>query len=124
MPGHLKNWWGPEGFTNTFHQFDFTEGGRWIFTMHGPDRGHYENACTFLIIREPEVIVWDRQSKPLFQVNVTFEEIEENITRVIFRQIFQTAEECNKLRRFVPEKNEENMDRLEDELRKMNASSV
>ena len=123
-PEHLKNWWGPAGFTNTFHQFEFKEGGRWIFTMHGPDRGHYENACTFLIIREPEVIVWDRQSKPLFQVNVTFEEIEENITRVIFRQIFQTAEECNKLRRFVPEKNEENMDRLEDELRKMSASSV
>src|SRR5688500_8680230 len=21
-PDHLKNWWGPNGFTNTFHQFD------------------------------------------------------------------------------------------------------
>jgi uncharacterized protein YndB with AHSA1/START domain len=22
-PEHLKNWWGPAGFTNTFHEFDF-----------------------------------------------------------------------------------------------------
>jgi uncharacterized protein YndB with AHSA1/START domain len=21
-PGHLVHWWGPEGFTNTFHEFD------------------------------------------------------------------------------------------------------
>lgn len=34
-PEHLKNWWGPAGFTNTIHEFDFREGGRWSFIMHG-----------------------------------------------------------------------------------------
>jgi uncharacterized protein YndB with AHSA1/START domain len=116
---HLKNWWGPNGFSNTFHIFDLKVGGRWSFTMHGPDKGNYNNECTFTVIREPELLVWDRQSKPIFQVEVLFDAITENKTKVIFKQKFATAEECNKLRKFVPEKNEENMDRLEIELKKM-----
>ncbi len=35
-PQHLQNWWGPKGFTNTFHEFDLAPGGRWKYTMHGP----------------------------------------------------------------------------------------
>lgn len=118
-PDHLKKWWGPNGFTNTFHIFDFREGGQWSFVMHGPDKGNYHNECTFTVIREPELLVWDRQSKPIFQVEVTFEEVAENKTRVIFKQKFATEEECSKLRKYVPEKNEENMDRLENELKRM-----
>lgn len=87
--------------------------------MHGPEKGNYNNECTFTVIREPGLLVWDRQSKPIFQVEVVFEEISENETRVIFKQKFNTAEECNKLKPFVPEKNEENMDKLEAELEKM-----
>ena len=26
-PSHLAKWWGPAGFTNTFHQFDLRPGG-------------------------------------------------------------------------------------------------
>ena len=118
-PAHLKVWWGPNGFTNTFNIFDPRVGGRWSFVMHGPDKGHYVNEVTFIAIKEPELLVWDRQSKPLFQVEVVFEEISANETRVIFKQKFKTAEECEKLRKYVPEKNEENMDRLEAELKKM-----
>lgn len=119
VPDHLKNWWGPNGFTNTFHIFDFRVGGRWSFIMHGPDKGHYHNECTFVVIREPALIVWDRQSKPIFQVEVVFEKIAASETNVIFKQKFETIEECNKLRNFVPEKNEENMDRLNQELMHM-----
>jgi uncharacterized protein YndB with AHSA1/START domain len=118
-PDHLKNWWGPNGFTNTFHTYDLRVGGRWTFTMHGPDKGHYPNDVTFLVVREPEHLVWDRISKPLFQVEVIFDELSKNETKVIFKQKFATVEECEKLRKFVPEKNEENMDRLEAELKKM-----
>lgn len=120
-PDHLKIWWGPNGFTNTFHVFELRVGGRWSFVMHGPEKGNYQNDCTFVAIREPELLVWDRQSKPLFQVEVLFDEIAENETRVTFKQKFATAEECAKLRKFVPEKNEENMNRLEIELNKMQA---
>ena len=118
-PNHLKVWWGPNGFTNTFNIFDLKVGGRWSFVMHGPDKGNYANECTFVVIREPELLVWDRQSKPIFQVEVIFEAVSKDETKVIFKQKFKTAEECNKLRKFVPEKNEENMDRLERELKNM-----
>ena len=123
-PDHLKNWWGPNGFTNTFHTYDFKVGGLWIFTMHGPEKGNYENACTFLVIREPELIIWDRQSKPLFQVEVTLNEIDADTTQVLFKQKFRTEEECNKLRKYVPEKNEENMDKLDEELRRMKGLEI
>lgn len=87
--------------------------------MHGPDKGHYNNECTFVVIREPALLVWDRQSKPIFQVEVVFEKITDTETNVIFKQKFATEEECSKLRKYVPEKNEENMNRLEKELQKM-----
>ncbi|MFM6976202.1 MAG: SRPBCC family protein [Sphingobacteriaceae bacterium] len=118
-PEHLKNWWGPTGFTNTFHEFDFRVGGHWRFTMHGPEQGNYLNECEFIKIEEPALIAWKRFSKPLFQVLFLFEEVNENQTRIIFKMLFNSIEECNKLRPFVPEKNEENFDKLEQELRAM-----
>jgi uncharacterized protein YndB with AHSA1/START domain len=123
-PKHLSVWWGPKGFTNTFSTFDLRVGGKWIFVMHGPEKGNYKNEVTFLVIREPELLIWDRQSQPLFQVEVIFEKLSVNQTRVIFKQKFKTEEECAKLRKYVPEKNEENMDRLEEELRKMKSLST
>ncbi|TDW52201.1 uncharacterized protein YndB with AHSA1/START domain [Flavobacterium sp. 270] len=118
-PELLKNWWGPKGFTNTFHEFDFREGGNWTFTMHGPDKGNYENEVEFIKIDEPNLIAWKRYSKPLFQILTTFESIFENQTKVVFKMLFETAEECNKLKPYVVDKNEENFDKLEVELSKI-----
>jgi len=118
-PQHLKNWWGPMGFTNTFNEFDFSVGGKWSFIMHGPDKGNYPNECEFIKIERPALIAWKRHSKPFFQVLVTFDEITPEKTKVVFKQIFDTVEECNKIKKFVIDKNEENFDRLEEELKKM-----
>nr|WP_315154215.1 SRPBCC family protein [uncultured Flavobacterium sp.] len=118
-PNHLKNWWGPAGFTNTFNEFDLRPGGKWIFIMHGPDKGNYQNECEFIKIDKPNLIAWKRISKPLFQVLVTFEEVSSEKTKIVFKMIFDTPEECNKLKPFVVDKNEENFDKLEVELTKM-----
>lgn len=118
-PDHLKNWWGPKGFTNTFTEFDFRPGGKWSFIMHGPEKGNYPNECEFTRIEKPSLIAWKRISKPLFQVVVTFNEVSESKTKVGFKMIFDTAEECDKLKPFVVDKNEENFDKLEMELLKM-----
>ena len=48
-----------------------------------------------------------------------FEELRNGDTTVIFRMIFDTEEECDKLKKFVVDKNEENFDRLEQELASM-----
>lgn len=118
-PEHLKNWWGPAGFTNTFNEFDFRVGGKWSFIMHGPDKGNYENECEFIQIERPTLIAWKRFSKPLFQVVAIFETISTDQTKIIFKMLFTTAEECKKLKPFVVDKNEENFDKLENELIKM-----
>ena len=118
-PEHLKNWWGPAGFTNTFHQFDFKVGGKWVFTMHGPEKGNYQNECEFIKIDEPHLIAWQRISQPLFQILATFEEVNPNQTKLVFKMLFETAQECSKLKPFVADKNEENFDKLEVELAKM-----
>ncbi|MDP5200461.1 SRPBCC family protein [Flavobacterium sp. DG2-3] len=118
-PEHLKNWWGPKGFTNTFHEFDFREGGKWTFTMHGTEKGNYENDVEFIKIEKPNLIAWKRHSKPLFQISTTFEIVAENQTKVVFKMLFETEEECQKLKPYVVDKNEENFDKLEVELSKM-----
>jgi len=118
-PNHLKNWWGPKGFTNTFEEFDLRPGGRWKFVMHAPDKGNFQNECEFVKIEKPGEIAWIRISKPLFNIVATFEKVSDDKTNVVFRMVFDTAEECAKLRPYVVDKNEENFDRLEDELSKM-----
>lgn len=118
-PEHLKKWWGPKGFTNTFKEFDFRPGGNWSFVMHGPDKGNYPNECTFVAIKEPEFIIWNHHPHPKFQIEARFEEVSKTDTRIIFKMKFDTVDECNKLKSFAPEKNEENFDRLENELTQM-----
>ena len=115
-PLHLKNWWGPEGFTNTIHEFDLKPGGKWILTMHGPEKGNYENSSIFQIVEPLKLIKWQRVSKPLFEMEIAFEKLSDSETKISFRMIFDTVEECNKIRSFAEPKNEENFDRLEKEI--------
>lgn len=87
--------------------------------MHGPEKGNYQNEVEFLKIEKPSLITWKRISQPLFNVMVTIDEISGNKTKIIFRMIFDFERECNKLKPFAVDKNEENFDRLENELAKM-----
>ena len=112
---HLKNWWGPKGFTNTIHEFDLRPNGKWLLTMHGPEKGNYENASIFKTIIPNKLIGWTRISQPLFDMEIAFENID-TASKISFRMIFNTIEECNKLKDFIVPKNEENFDRLEREL--------
>jgi uncharacterized protein YndB with AHSA1/START domain len=123
-PNILRQWWGPAGFTNTFHQFDLRPGGNWVFTMHGPEKGNYENECVFLEISKPELIAWERLSNPVFRVVTTFEQVANDQTKLIFRMQFENQKECNTIRKIAPEKNEENFDKLEVVLQKMKSERV
>lgn len=118
-PEHLKNWWGPAGFTNTFHEFDFRVGGRWRFTMHGPEKGNYENDCEFIQIDPPALIAWKRYSQPLFKVVAVFETLTTDRTKLVFNMLFDDEATCRKMKPFVVDKNEENFDKLEVELDNM-----
>ncbi len=118
-PVHLKNWWGPEGFTNTIHEFDLQPGGKWLLTMHGPEKGNYENSSVFKIVEPLRLIAWERVSQPLFNMEVGFKKLSDTSSEISFRMIFATAAESNKIKPFAEPKNEENFDRLEKQLAKM-----
>lgn len=112
-PAQLAQWWGPRGFTNTFHTFELRPGGRWDFTMHDPEGRDFPNHCVFLEIIKPKRIVF-KHLLPVheFILTATFEDLGEK-TRLTFYQRFETAEEVARLKSFIVNANEQNLDRLE-----------
>jgi len=110
-PEQLSRWWGPNGFTNTFHEFDFRPGGNWRFVMHGPDGTDYDNHNVFGEIVPLERIVINHLFSPEFQVTATFEDLDGR-TRVEFRQTFKHEAEFEAVKSFIPDGNEQNLDRL------------
>ncbi|WP_026564970.1 SRPBCC family protein [Bacillus sp. UNC41MFS5] len=117
-PDYLANWWGPKGFTNSFHKFDMQPGGTWEFTMHGPDGTDFPNKVIFVEIVKPERIVLKHVSGPRFQITAIFEDIESK-TRLTFRQAFETARVFDNVKTYAEPGNEQNLDRLEVQLAKM-----
>jgi len=115
---HLAQWFGPNGFRNTFQEFDPRPGGHWRFVMHGPDGKDYQNHSVFLDATKPERIAFDHISGPRFCALITFEE-KGSQTKVTFRQIFDSAAESERMKSLCVPSNEQNFDRLEAELRKM-----
>jgi uncharacterized protein YndB with AHSA1/START domain len=112
-PSLLAQWWGPNGFTNTFHEFDFKPGGAWRFTMRGADSGEYLMAKEFITIAAPERLVI-RHIDPTHghELAMTFAE-EAGKTRLVWRMRFDLEDEYEKVKTFIPIANEENFDRLE-----------
>ena len=115
-PRQLARWWGPNGFTNTFHEFDFRPGGYWRFDMHGPDGATYPNENRFDVISEPEHVAIEHLSSHPFQIDVVLQG-EAGKTRMTWRMVFASAEDFRKLQDFVMDAKEQNFDRLEAMLR-------
>jgi len=114
-PAHLARWWGPQGFRNTFHEFDFRPGGAWRFVMHGPDGRDYANESVFVEVVAPERIVLEHLSGHHFEMTITLTPQGER-TLVGWRQVFDTAAERQRIAHFVTEANEQNLDRLAAEV--------
>ena len=117
-PGELAEWWGPSGFTNTFHEFEFRPGGKWRFTMHGPDLKDYENEKTFLEIVEPERIVFEH-TEPMhgFRMSMDYEPLADgSATKLTWRMNLEDGASNEKFRDFISIAKEPNFDRLEAHL--------
>ncbi|MHA6481828.1 SRPBCC family protein [Paenibacillus sp. strain BS8-2] len=112
QPELLTKWFGPNGFTSTFSEFDFREGGFWRFTFHGPDGTDYANEHKFIEIQPGERIVFDHLGAPEFRLTATFTE-QGGRTRVTFRQQFKDENVFESVRSFCPDSNEQNLDRLQ-----------
>jgi uncharacterized protein YndB with AHSA1/START domain len=109
-PELLAQWWGPDGFTNTFETFEFETGGRWKFVMHGPNNSHHPNESVFTEIA-PQKLVIDHISPPRYRLAITLAE-EEGNTAITWTQDFEDAAVADRIRHIVEPANEQNLDRL------------
>lgn len=114
-PQRLARWWGPAGFTNTFHACEFTMGGRWSFTMHGPDGRDYANECVFAEIASGEKIVVHHVSEPKFTLSIELTPTASS-TLVSWTQAFEQPEVAKRIEAIVVPANEQNLDRLTEEV--------
>jgi uncharacterized protein YndB with AHSA1/START domain len=117
-PHYLAQWWGPKDFKNTFHQFEFKSGGIWSYTMHSPDGTDYENKNIFVEIIDNEIIIFDHVSGHKFRITFAFEDYKGK-TKLTWNMKFESTEEFEKVKNFVAEANEQNLDRLEMLLEKL-----
>lgn len=86
-PDHIKNWWGPNGFSNTIYTMDMKVGGEWDLVMHGPDGTDYKNKSVFREIIHHRRIVYDHISGPKFTATVDFES-RGNTTHIRWEMLF------------------------------------
>lgn len=111
-PTALAAWWGPNGFTNTFHEFDFRSGGSWKFTMRGANDILWPMNHQFLEIVRPErVVVRHSQGGHDFTLTITLRTCDRG-TELLWRQRFDDAAEGERLRAFLAPANDQNLDRL------------
>lgn len=121
-PDKLAIWWGPEGFTNSFKEFDLRKEGWWRFTMHGPDGKDYPNESRFLDVIQNERVVIEHFSGHHFILTITFTAVG-NSTMVGWCQLFDTAEHYHQISEFVSQANEQNLDRLEALIMKLKSEN-
>ena len=107
----LARWWGPKGFTNTFEQFEFRPGGRWVFVMHGPNGAHYHNESLFREIEPDRRIVIEHVVHPWFRLTVTLTPFRDH-THLTWVQEFESDEVATRMRPLSAPANEQNLDRL------------
>lgn len=114
-PERLARWWGPDGFRNTFEVFEFQQGGRWRFTMHGPDGASYPNEATFASIEPGRSVVVQHVSQPHFQLAIGLAPTAGG-TLVTWEQTFESAQVAAALRHIVEPANEQNLSRWQAEV--------
>jgi uncharacterized protein YndB with AHSA1/START domain len=113
--GRLAKWWGPDGFSNRFEIFEFRSGGKWVFSMIGPDGKIYPNESVFSNIEADRRVVIRHLSQPHFELAITLEPSSGG-TLVRWDQAFADASVAEAIRHIVVPANEQNLDRLSAEL--------
>jgi len=118
----MARWWGPAGFSNTFHVCEFETGGRWVYTMHSPHGGNPENESVFELVEplgaaDRARVVIRHVSQPLYRLTIELTP-SPNGTVVSWSQEFDDAEVARRIAKIVIPANEQNLDRLTAEVLK------
>lgn len=114
-PARIARWWGPDGFTNTIHQFDFQPGGAWLLTMHGPEGKDYPNESRFTRLVPDALFEIEHFSGHHFLLTIELQ-LQAHGTQVHWRQTFDTVEHYRRIAEFVATANAQNLQRLQAEV--------
>lgn len=114
-PERVARWWGPAGFTNTIHKYEFAPGGRWLLTMHGPDGTNYPNESRFTRVVCDQVVEIEHLNGHHFVLTLALCP-QAGGTDVMWRQTFDTTEQYQRLEEFVATANQQNLERLAAEV--------
>jgi uncharacterized protein YndB with AHSA1/START domain len=114
-PTRLARWWGPAGFTNTFHTCEFKPGGRWSYVMHAPNGGKHPNESVFAEVTPATKVVIQHVSEPRYRLTIQLAPAPSG-TRVSWDQVFEDADFARRVERIVVPANEQNLDRLTAEV--------
>lgn len=116
-PEHIKNWWGPTGFTNTIHEMQVKPNGIWELTMHGPDGTDYDNKSVFREIIYHKRFSYEHLSEPKFLTTVDFEE-QGDKTLIKWHMLFESKEQFEEVvkKYGADEGLKQNLDKLHDYL--------
>ena len=113
---HLRHWWGPFGFRNTFQELESRTGGRWRFTMHGPDGKDWPNLIEFHAVQAPARLAFRHGSgvpgEPTHEVEITLEAHPRG-TRVTLRQTHETAARAAEVAKYALAGGAQTMTRLQ-----------
>ncbi|MEJ0054428.1 MAG: SRPBCC domain-containing protein [Bacteroidota bacterium] len=102
-PEHLKEWWGPDGFTITNKSMKLEKGSEWKFVMSGHGY-NFDERIEYLEIVKPSLLKYrhhdDTNEEASFTVFVNFEDVQGK-TLLTMRSVFQSAEVLAELNRQV-----------------------
>ena len=121
-PEHIKNWWGPNGFTNTITKMEVEPGGEWDLVMHGPDGTDYKNKSVFKEIIKHKKIVYEHTSHPKFLATIEFESRGDK-TFLNWHMLFETKEQfIQVVKTFKADEGlKQNIEKLNDYLKQLNS---
>jgi uncharacterized protein YndB with AHSA1/START domain len=119
-PEHIKEWWGPNGFSLTTKSMKVEPGKIWDFIMHGMGRD-WDNKIEYVEVKKPSLLSYKHSGKDAdynFLVTILFEEVERK-TLLTMKSVFKSKEIIEELNRRVNaiEGGKQTLNRLEGYLK-------
>jgi len=122
-PEHIKEWWGPDGFSLTTKAMNVEPGKTWEFIMHGWGKD-WDNKVEYTEVIKPSLISYKHSGAGAdynFSVTITFEEVEGK-TLLTMKSVFKSKEIIDELNKKVNaiEGGKQTLNRLENYLKLLN----
>lgn len=125
-PAHIKEWWGPDGFSLTTKAMNVEPGKIWDFIMHGMGQD-WDNKIEYVEVKKPFLLSYKHSGAKSedynFTVSVLFEEVEGK-TLLTMKSVFKSKAIIEELNRKVNaiEGGKQTLNRLESYLKTLVSS--